>query len=80
MDKTVWAVICHYGDNHDLYLFENYNNAVTKFKELRQSWEHDGEDTTVLLNSESNYWADSVDNYGYTTYHVRISIAEYPIN
>lgn len=81
MDKTVWAVICHYGDNHDLYLFENYNNAVAKFKELRHSlWDDVGGYSEVLLDTDTNYWVDNLDNFGYTIYHIRISIAEYPIN
>lgn len=81
MNKTVWVVISHYGDNHDLYLFENRNNAVAKFKELRHSlWDDVGGDSEVLVDTDTNYWVDTPDNFGYTTYHIRISIAEYPIN
>ena len=81
MDKTVWVVVCHYGDNHDLYLFENYNNAVSKFKELRHGlWDDLGGHNEILVDTDTNYWVDALDNFGYTTYHIRISIAGYPIN
>ena len=79
MDKTVWVVVCHRGDDQDLYLFENRNHA--QFKELRQGvWDNAGGYSEVLLDTDTNYWVDTLDNFGYTIYHIRISIAEYPIN
>lgn len=81
MDKTVWVVVCHRGDDQDLYLFENRNHAVAQFNELRHGlWDDVGGYSEVLLDTDTNYWVDTLDNFGYTIYHIRISIAEYPIN
>ena len=81
VNKTVWAVIFHNGDSHELYLFQSYNNAIAAFRRLRQDVQDNfTDDDEVLADTDTDYWVDTIDNFGYTTHHIRLSIAEYLVN